>query len=110
MTEEQEKKAKQYLKTAASYIGTGNKHKNSAEYAKTEKKAEKYKELAKVYYAKAKEIIATTKTMQNMIYDEEKVYDILKKAVKKRKNGDADAIKDAVKKIIKADSISNSKL
>lgn len=103
MTEEQEKNAKQYLKTAASYIGTGNKHKNSAEYAKTEKKAEKYKELAKVYYAKAKEIIGTTKTMQNMMYDEKEVYDILKKAVKERKNGDDDAIKNAVKEIIKAE-------
>ena len=103
MTEEQEKNAKKYLKTAASYIGTGNKHKNSAEYAKTEKKAEELIKWSKDYYAKAKEIIATTKSMQNMTFDEDKVYDILKKAVKKRKNGDDDAIKDAVKKIIKAE-------
>lgn len=99
--QEREKNAKKYLLTAASYIGKGNKYKNSADRAKSEEKAEEYKKWAKSWYEEAKEKIATTKKMQNMSYNEEKVYDILKSAVKKRKDGDGDAIEKAVKKIIK---------
>lgn len=83
----------------------GNKFKKWADNEKYEDEAKKHKKWAKNEYTRAKEKIATTKVAKNMAYDEKKVYDILKRAVKREKEGTDKAIEKAVKKIIDAEKI-----
>ncbi|TCL32192.1 hypothetical protein EV210_12312 [Anaerospora hongkongensis] len=99
----EEKEVKKRLKIAASYIKKGNKFKKWADNEKYEEKAKEYKKRAKNEYEMAKAKIATTKVAKNMTYGEAEVYDILKKAVEKEKEGDDKAVEKAAKKIIEAE-------